>query len=863
MRFIFFILLLLPFAVDAQVVDDFSDGDFTGNPTWTGDAAQFEVNTSGQLHLNSLVADTASLVTASTWATNAEWRFWVKLSFATSANNNARYYLISSQQNIEGALNGYFVQVGESNDSISLFRQSGTTLTKIISGTIAYTNNSTNTLRIKVTRSSSGLWNLYSDPAGGFAYQLEGTATDNTFTTSAYMGVWCKFTVSNATKFYWDDIYAGPIVVDLIPPSIVQADVVSTTQLDVYFNEIVDAATSQNPSNYTVNNGIGTPSTATRDAVNQNVVHLLFTTAFVNTITNTLTVTNVKDLAGNPVSTATANFVYYIVQNYDVLINELMVDPDPVVGLPDYEYIELYNTTPYPIKIGNWTITVGSTVKVIPAYTIQPDSFVVLTSATAAPFFSPSLPVLAMPSFPALTNTGQTVILRTGNGAMLSTVSYTDAWYNDAVKANGGWSLEQIDPGNPCAGASNWKASADPSGGTPGRTNSVNALNPDVTAPQLLRVGVVTPDTIIAYFDEPLDSTTLTNLSIYSIDNGIGTPAYVDPSEPGFTSVKLALAASLQPSTLYTLTVTNTITDCKGNPISASNTAAFAIPLPVSPNDIVINEILADPKAGGVDFVEIYNRSNKVIDLRELNISSQDTSTGLLTEVEPIFPAGFLIFPGEYYVISEDGAAIRSQYNTPGTKAFIDVSNMPSMNIDGDIVVLSNQAGLIIDRLVYTSDMHFPLLNDTKGVSLERIDYDRPTQDNTNWHSAAEAAGFATPGYKNSQYKNAESTDDAVSVSPEIFSPDNDSYNDVVNISYHFDTPGMVANVSIYDPRGRLIRMLVKNELLGTSGTFSWDGIGDSREKARVGLYVLYFEAFDAGGHLKHYKRTIVLAGNL
>jgi hypothetical protein len=715
MRFIFYLLLLLPLVSAAQVTDDFSDGDYTNNPAWTGDAAQFQVNSSKQLHLNSLAADTSSLVTASAWATDAEWRSWVKLSFATSANNNGRFYLMSSQQNIEGALNGYFVQIGEANDSLALYKQTGTALTKLISGTISYTNNSTNTLRIKVTRNSSGLWSLYSDPVGNYSYQLEGTATDNTFTASAYMGVWCKYTVSNATKFYFDDIYAGPIIIDNIPPAIVSIDVISNTQLDVHFSEAVDAVASQNAANYMVNNSIGSPISAVRDAANPSLVHLMFTVAFTSGQANMLTVANVSDLAGNAIGTVSSSFVYYAVQNYDVLINEVMADPDPVTGLPDYEYIELYNTTPYPIRIDNWTIAAGTNVKVIPSYTILPDSFAVLTSAAGAAAFGSSVPVVAMSSFPALTNSGQTLILRTDAGAVLSTVSYTDSWYNDAIKKDGGWSLEQVDPANPCAGEQNWKASASLSGGTPGRRNSVNAANPDNSAPNLLRVGVITPDTIEVFFSEPIDSTTMAALSLYSIDNAIGTPMYADAAGPSFTSIKLALGTSLQPGIIYTITVNSTITDCKGNLLGNINTASFAIPQPVSPFDIVINEVLADPKDGGTDFVEIYNRSNKVIDLGKLFLSSQDTITGALTGVTPIYPSGFLIFPGDYYVISEDGAAVRSQYSSPGAQAFIDAVNMPSMNIDGGTVVISTLAGTIIDRLTYTSDMHFPLLNDTKA----------------------------------------------------------------------------------------------------------------------------------------------------
>jgi flagellar hook assembly protein FlgD len=159
--------------------------------------------------------------------------------------------------------------------------------------------------------------------------------------------------------------------------------------------------------------------------------------------------------------------------------------------------------------------------------------------------------------------------------------------------------------------------------------------------------------------------------------------------------------------------------------------------------------------------------------------------------------------------------------------------------------------------------MQFPLLNVTKGVSLERIDFNRATGDKTNWHSASEAVGFATPGYKNSQYNDAKETDNEIAISPEIFSPDEDGMNDVVSINYHFSTPGYVANVTIYDSKGRLIKNLIRNELLGINGTFSWDGITEDREKARIGIYIIFTEVFDVSGNVKHYKNTCVLAGKL
>ena len=184
------------------------------------------------------------------------------------------------------------------------------------------------------------------------------------------------------------------------------------------------------------------------------------------------------------------------------------------------------------------------------------------------------------------------------------------------------------------------------------------------------------------------------------------------------------------------------------------------------------------------------------------------------------------------------------------------------MNDDGGTVCLSTATD-IIDNFKYYDNMHFGLLTITEGISLERIDFDRLTQDRTNWHSAAEAIGYATPAYKNSQYSDAGETESAIEITPEIFSPDEDGVNDVVNINYHFDTPGFTANVTVYDSKGRIVKRLIQNELLGVKGTFSWDGINDDREKGRIGIYIFYFEVFDLSGTVKHYKKTCVLAGKL
>ncbi|MCX6294597.1 MAG: lamin tail domain-containing protein [Bacteroidetes bacterium] len=666
--------------------------------------------------------------------------------------------------------------------------------------------------------------------------------------------------VSGGTPGIQNSVYSA--VADIVSPTISSVTVVDSTHITVCFSEALDASQIAVPANYSISDGIGNPLTDTSNAT-LTCVELVLGTSLQSDSTYTLTLTNLSDCSGNILTPAVTTFSYYIVKPFDVVINEIMADPDPVVTiLPNDEYVELYNKTAFPINLNNWKFSAGTNTKILPSMIIPADSFIVLTSAAGLAGMPSGVNAVALVSFPALTNTGQILKLQSPQGMVISTVSYTDGWYQDAAKKDGGYSLEQIDPANPCAGMNNWRASNNMDGGTPGKQNSVYANNPDNTPPQVVRVGVIAQDTIQLYFNEALDSASMLNPAIYTIDNSIGNPIQVKVVAPDFKSVKLTLASALSVGIIYTITVNNAITDCVGNALGTDNSARFAIPEQALSNDIVINEVLFDPKTSGVDFVEIYNRSNKVIDLKTITLSQFDTINNVVTSSESISTDGYLIFPQEYIVLSENAGVVKTQYNTTNPEGFLDMNNLPAMNIDGGTVCLSTSTD-IIDNLKYYSNMHFGLLNDTKGISLERIDFDRPTQDRTNWHSAAEAVGFATPAYKNSQYNDAGETDNSIEITPEVFSPDEDGINDVVNINYHFNTPGFTANVLVYDSKGRVVRRLIQNELLGIKGTFSWDGINDDREKARIGIYIFYFEVFDLSGNVKHYKKTCVLAGKL
>lgn len=545
---------------------------------------------------------------------------------------------------------------------------------------------------------------------------------------------------------------------------------------------------------------------------------------------------------------------------YSVVIDEIMADPAPPVSLPNAEYIELRNTSHAAIDLRGWQLGDNSGVSFIKnGFLLQPDSTVIVCSSAAGAALSAFGPVLVVSNFPSLNNDADAIFLRSPDGRSIHAVAYNAAWYQNPVKNNGGWSLEMIDVHNACSGITNWKASIDPRGGTPGQINSVDGINPDNDPPQLLDAWA--PDSFHVYlrFDEALDSNSAVRTDGYELPEAVLQKVALPG--PFFETAMISLTSPLQNNKVYTIKV-NAATDCAGNAIGSLSQARFGRSLLPVTNDLAINEILFNPRPDGVDYIEIYNRGKAIINLKEVFLTTRNAS-GVLNTAQALSSIDRLILPGDYRVFCSDPITLQRQYLVKDPHSIISLASMPSLPDDRGDLVLLNVNGQILDELSYDAHWQFPLLATNEGVALERIDYNKPTQSASNWHSAAETAGFGTPGYRNSQYLQDGLSDAAVSVEPAIFSPDNDGYADVLSIAYHFPEPGNVCSITIFDVNGRPVRYLTHNALCGREGVFRWDGLSEQQQQLPVGVYIVIGEVFGLQGKTHRYRLAVTLARKL
>ncbi|WBA41641.1 lamin tail domain-containing protein [Hymenobacter canadensis] len=865
MKKLLLLLLLSPFTAAAQLTDSFADGDFTQNPTWTGDAASFQV-TNQQLQSNgpATTGTQLQLATPCQAATGGTtWEFWANLRLATSSGNYADVWLVAEQADLKASGNrGYFVRLGGTPDEVALFRKDATgSPAYVINGADATLASATNNLvRVRVTRSVADVWTLERDLTGGTTFVSEGTAPDATYQRGAWFGLTLTYSSANNRAFSFDDFR----VTDTAAPRAISAGATGPQQLDVTFNEPVAAAQSAASYRLTAA-GVPAVTAAQRDATDPAIVHLTLAGPL-PLGSSTVEARNVPDLYGNTAAgPLTATFSYSgtaVAPGFSqVLITEIFADETPVVGLPASEYLEIHNPSATAVLdlAGAQLLKPGQTGNpaVFPAgATLLPGEYAVVCGSTRAPQFAAFGKVFGLSNFPSLSNAGDQLLLRTRTGRTLFEISYSDTWYKDSRKKDGGWSLEMVDPANPCAGIENWTASTDASGGTPGRANSVRAANPDRTAPALLRALALNATTVRLFFGEKLDSLTAANPALYTLTPAVAVTRAA-PVSPDFRVVDLTLGAALQASQPLTVTVQRAL-DCVGNAAGPATSATFGLPSAVVPGDVVVNEILFNPRTSAVDFVELLNRSGKYLDVQGWQLANiRPDSTA---DSEPISAGPYVLAPGQLLLLTTRPDIVQREYPTSSAPAaFLSMPAFPTFPDDAGIVTLFDGQGRRLDRYAYNADQHLRLLDDVNGVSLERIRAAGPSTA-ANFHSASASAGYATPGRPNSQQQDAAGGSQQWSVVPEVFTPDEDGQQDFTTLNYQLDGPGYAGSVSIYDAQGRLTRRLARNETLATTGFFQWDGLTDKGQKAPVGYYVLQIELFKPNsGSKQEYRKTVVL----
>ncbi len=202
---------------------------------------------------------------------------------------------------------------------------------------------------------------------------------------------------------------------------------------------------------------------------------------------------DVSDAWGN-VSTSSSTRLHLIPQPGSMIVNEIHFEPlqDEFDGRPDQpEFVELRSLSKEPLALSSCvlagSILEDGTTELLPPNTqragVPSSGFAILVAqgesdllTSAFPTTPPGSSVIPLKASQLrLRNNGDRVAIGCSDG-FIDELSYSPEWHSGEFAAVRGRSLERIDASASSEDPNNWTTSLDPAGATPGRHNSVSAM---------------------------------------------------------------------------------------------------------------------------------------------------------------------------------------------------------------------------------------------------------------------------------------------------------------------------------------------------------------------------------------------------
>jgi hypothetical protein len=432
-----------------------------------------------------------------------------------------------------------------------------------------------------------------------------------------------------------------------------------------------------------------------------------------------------------------------------VVINEIMYGPSG--GEP--EWIELYNTSAAEVNLKNWRFSnrVTSSKYDLTASDVylSPKGFAVITRDSLAFFtFHPSILGLFLVNsdlpIALFSNSGDAVVLFDARTNVMDSLFYAPTW-----GGGGGRSLERIGPGASSTDPSNWGASIDPSGSSPGRANTLAKKSHDLAIrrltsfPQIAYEGATITlkatilnagtnpalDFVVSFYEDVNADSTGQPSELVIRTNSTG------PLEPGdsiaFNAQTLGASAGMH---RYLVSA-----DYSSDEDTLNNKRLLILEVGLPTSSVVINEIMYGPTGGEPEWVELYNTTSVDVDLENWRLSNRTIATRY-----PLATKSVILRPFSYAVVAKD-ASILNFHSMP-LALLVLVPNLPTALFSnaGDAVVLYDARGVTMDSLTYT-----PAWGGANGKSMERIAIDVSSTDSTNWATSVDTEA-STPGRQNS-----------------------------------------------------------------------------------------------------------------
>lgn len=421
-----------------------------------------------------------------------------------------------------------------------------------------------------------------------------------------------------------------------------------------------------------------------------------------------------------------------------IVVNEIMYSP--INGEP--EWIEIYNNSGDTIPLNNWKISdvvttpVSSTIQNI---LLAPKTYCVFAKDSALFLYHQSIPSdVAIVSLATLNNDKDGVVLKDDRGITIDSVFFISSWGGTS-----GYSLERKIFSDPSNNQSNWASSVDIEYSTPGRVNSNAPKKYDLSLSSVSsepRFPVAGDDVAIKAVVKNA-GTKLSNVflvKIFIITNG-GVDSLFDsvsgaaiPSGDSLAIQSEKKITNIQSSLNIKISI-----EMNDDEDLFNNSLVKMISIGEKNKSVLISEIMYAPRGAEPEWIELYNNSNSILNLKNWSIGDF-----LPSATKTIISSQDYFLPADSFVVIAKDSSLQNYYSIDSKK--IIVASFASLSNSADGVFVYDYRNAIIDSVIYKSEW-----GGQNGNSLERIFFEKNSNDSSNWFSSLDGER-ATPARVNS-----------------------------------------------------------------------------------------------------------------
>jgi hypothetical protein len=777
---------------------------------------------------------------------------WLEAKFSLSINPSSANYIEAFFHCDSLRQNGWVIRMGDADDDIQLIlRKNGQSQT-ILKGAKGYFNRSKSNITLRIVKQPEQIILLYKDSAWD-QFQCLGAGIDTMWNKQSFHG-WSiiQSGSSAAGKHKVEQWYIGPPRPDKKPPQLLKIDWLQPQIAKLYFSEPIQIPErNQLICNFNAADTLleitSRTITVKFPVIRCNEINIVHCQNFLDTANNVAPHLLDSSLAECPTP----------IYADQIIFTEIMVDPTPSLGhLPDAQYLEIYNTTDTAKWLQTLTLSDPQSYCILPKYLLPAKSFLILHNDPDTGFNFLKNKAIRMANLPHFNIDGDELLLKYFNDT-IHQLNYNDKWYHPQY-SGGGYSLEKTNLQCGCINNFNWHSNHD-DGGTPGTRNSLPLNWPSprgtiskIEPPQSRIVNHQWQTNqileILSNSSPEIDNSShsksgpLPQLILISANGDSIRSKFINTTKNGWVfqiETKEPIEASAK--------IINA-KDCAHRFLMDTQFQIFKSPVEPEVGDIQFNEVMFNANDGSVDFLELINPNNKAIELNglELLIETDQLSVQRIL----LCNESKILYPNQVICFSTNPYALAKTYN-PERNPFHQICTVfPNLPATGATLKLTkSNSTQFIDIMQYNDNMHNDLINETKGISLEKNHPKAPSSSQQFWISAAATVGYATPAESNSQLVNLNTSktnkkcfsllDNIVGLQSYL----NSENSNQLQLAFNMPQPGYIITASIYNMQGSLMGVPIFQVMIGKEDILPIP-ILTANGTLSEGNYIIHIDAF-------------------